>query len=91
VLSIGPVTPEERSNALRRQADEVLDRIHLRGQCAGIGDIISTGSYFLDLIMYPDIDLYLPPTTRIVEFLRRQLDQRRIRPTLGLREIFTVI
>lgn len=57
------MTPEERSKALRKEADEILDLIHLRTHCAHIGDIIPTGSYFLDLMMYPDIDLYLPPTT----------------------------
>jgi hypothetical protein len=55
--------PEERSRALRQQADEVLALIHLREHCAPIGSIIPTGSYFLDLMMYPDVDLYLPPTT----------------------------
>ncbi len=57
------MTPEERSATLRRQADEVLEGIHLREHCAAIGSLIPTGSYFLDLMMYPDIDLYLPPTT----------------------------
>jgi len=57
------MTPEERSRALRREADEVLELIRLREHCAAIGEIVPTGSYFLDLMMYPDIDLYLPPTT----------------------------
>ena len=57
------MTPDERAAALRQQADEVLDHIQLREHCSTIGDIIPTGSYFLDLMMYPDIDLYLPPTT----------------------------
>lgn len=57
------MTPDERSKALRQQADEVLDVIYLHAHCARIGDVIPTGSYFLDLMMYPDIDLYLPPTT----------------------------
>ena len=56
------MTPEERSQALRREADEVLGLIHLREHCARVGAIVPTGSYFLDLMMYPDVDLYLPPT-----------------------------
>ena len=62
-LGIDRMTPDERSKALRQQADEVLDLIHLHAHCARIGNVIPTGSYFLDLMMYPDIDLYLPPTT----------------------------
>lgn len=57
------MTPEERSKALRQQADEVLAHIRLHEHCAQIGNIIPTGSYFLDLMMYPDVDIYLPPTT----------------------------
>lgn len=56
------MTPEERSRALREEADEVLDLIHLREHCAPIGDLTPTGSYFMDLMMYPDVDLYLPLT-----------------------------
>ena len=54
---------EARSRALREEADAVLRRIRLHERCALIGEITPTGSYFMDLMMYPDIDLYLPPTT----------------------------
>jgi len=37
--------------------------IRLRECCSEIGQPIPTGSYFLDLMMYPDIDLYLPFTS----------------------------
>jgi hypothetical protein len=57
------VTPEERSRALRREADEVLSIICLREHGAHVGEFVPTGSYFMDLMMYPDIDLYLPPAT----------------------------
>ena len=57
------MTPQERSQALRREAEEVLELIHLREHCAAIGPVTLSGSYFLDLMMYPDIDLYLPPTS----------------------------
>ena len=60
-MATGTMTPDERSRALREEADTVLDRIGLRDLCAPIGDLLPTGSYFMDLMMYPDIDLYLPP------------------------------
>jgi hypothetical protein len=54
--------PEDRSRALRREADQVLDLIRLHDLCAPIGQLMPTGSYSMDLMMYPDIDLYLPQT-----------------------------
>ena len=41
----------------------MLDLIRLRELCAPIGTLMPTGSYFMDLMMYPDVDLYLPATT----------------------------
>ena len=57
------MTPEERARRLRSEADEVLDLIDLRTLLEPLGPITETGSYFMDLMMYPDIDLSLPPTT----------------------------
>lgn len=57
------MAPEERARKLRKEADEVLKMINLKRHCAPIGTVAPTGSYFMDLMMYPDIDLYLPPTT----------------------------
>ncbi len=57
------MTPEDRSRALQREANDVLDLIRLYELCAPIGRLMPTGSFFLDLMMYPDIDLYLPATT----------------------------
>ena len=54
---------QERSRALRDEADQILKMIELRKHCAPIGDVLLTGSYFMDVMMYPDIDLYLPPTS----------------------------
>lgn len=55
--------PEDRSRALRQEADQVLDLIHLQELCAPLGQLMPTGSYFMDLMMYPDIDFNLPLTT----------------------------
>jgi len=56
------MTPQDRSRALRAEADEVLELIRLGELCAPVGELTPTGSYYLDLMMYPDVDLYLPPT-----------------------------
>ena len=56
------MTPDDRSHALRAEADDVLKLIRLQDLCAEIGELTPTGSYFMDLMMYPDVDLYLPPT-----------------------------
>ena len=57
------LTPEDRSRALRQEADEVLALIGLHELVAPIGPLTPTGSYFMDLMMYPDIDMNLPHTT----------------------------
>lgn len=54
---------QDRSRRLRREADDVLARLNLHELCAAIGPLTPTGSYFMDLMIYPDIDLYLPSTT----------------------------
>ena len=57
------MTPDERSRALKQEADEVLELIGLTDLVAPIGPLMPTGSYFMDLMMYPDIDMNLPHTT----------------------------
>jgi hypothetical protein len=53
--------PIERSAKLRKEADDLLRAIRLEELCRDIGPLTPTGSYYLDLMIYPDIDLYLPP------------------------------
>lgn len=57
------MTPKERSVKLKLEADRLLKEIRLAERCQEIGPLTPTGSYYLDLMIYPDIDLYLPPTT----------------------------
>ena len=54
-------TPLERAEKLRKQADELMETIQLAELCRGIGPLTPTGSYYLDLMIYPDIDVYVPP------------------------------
>ena len=55
------MTPTERAHILKQEADRLLQDIQLEELCHPIGIITPTGSYYLDLMVYPDIDLYLPP------------------------------
>jgi len=53
--------PTERSSELKKEADKLLRDIRLAERCREIGVLTPVGSYYLDLMIYPDIDLYLPP------------------------------
>lgn len=55
--------PLERSAKLKEEADQLLQEIKLEELTRDIGILTPTGSYYLDLMMYPDIDMYLPPAT----------------------------
>ena len=55
--------PAARSTKLKQEADALLQEIGLAKLCRDIGNLTPTGSYYLDVMIYPDIDLYLPPTT----------------------------
>ena len=58
-----PTDPIERSAALRREADVVMREVRLHEIVAPYGRVVAQGSYSLDLMMYPDIDLFIPPVS----------------------------
>ena len=51
----------QRAAALHQEAAAVLQLIRLEELLRPFGPPVYGGSYFLDLMAYPDIDLYLPP------------------------------
>ena len=59
----GAEDPIERSAALRREADVVMREVRLHEIIAPYGAVQLQGSYYLDLMMYPDIDLFIPPVS----------------------------
>jgi hypothetical protein len=59
----------ERAAQLRREADNVLQLIRLEDIVHPYSRLIATGSYFLDVMVYPDIDFYI--TTVSIEELFR--------------------
>jgi hypothetical protein len=51
--------PLKHANTLKREANYVLERVKVNQILASYGKVTPTGSYFLDTMVYPDIDLYL--------------------------------
>jgi hypothetical protein len=49
----------ERTGKLRQEADVMLGKIRAFEILQSYGKVNLTGSYFLDVMAYPDIDLYL--------------------------------
>ena len=49
----------QRSKTIKEEADTLLEKVKVFQILAPYGDVTSTGSYFLDTMVYPDIDLYM--------------------------------
>jgi len=60
MVGVANMQPLERADSLRHEADVVMSLIHLNDILHPYGTIFPSGSYFLDVMVYPDIDLYLP-------------------------------
>jgi len=53
------LNPLERARRLEEEADFVLHEAGVHDALRTYGRVVPTGSYFLDLMVYPDIDLYI--------------------------------
>lgn len=55
--------PLALADVLHRQAEQLLANIQLVEVLSPYGIVTPTGSYYLNVMVYPDIDLYLPELT----------------------------
>lgn len=54
--------PLERATRLQLEAGELMKTIRLLESLQPSGEVFFTGSYYLDVMVYPDLDLYVPMT-----------------------------
>jgi hypothetical protein len=53
------LSPIVRAERLRKEAEHVLKLISLHEILRSYGKVFLSGSYFLDVMVYPDVDLYI--------------------------------
>jgi len=53
----------ERAARLQREAAGLMQSIQLMESLGPTGEVFFTGSYFLDVMVYPDLDLYVSMTS----------------------------
>lgn len=63
VESDGLMSPLERAAQLKCEADLLMQEIRLMNLLSSFSRIVPTGSYFLDVMVYPDLDFYLFPVS----------------------------
>jgi hypothetical protein len=59
IMNQPSIDPLQRSARLKKEADFILQAVNLYEIMQPYGRITPTGSYYLDVMAYPDIDLYL--------------------------------
>ena len=55
--------PLQRSAMVQQEADRVMEAVGLHDILRPHGPVVFTGSYMLGVMVYPDIDLYIPPVS----------------------------
>jgi hypothetical protein len=56
---VGNMEPLEQASKLRKEADFIMDQLKVREIMRPYSKMVPTGSYYLDVMAYPDIDLYI--------------------------------
>ena len=66
---MGDISPLDLASRLRLEADDVLQLIGLERVARTYGTLAPTGSYFLDTMVYPDIDKGLTDFAQVTRSL----------------------
>lgn len=69
------MTPTDEARALKKRADQLLDDTGLRLILGQQGEVLFTGSYYYDLMTWPDIDICLITTEDPMRVASAVVDQ----------------